>query len=160
MMKRISLLMMLIGMMGTSFAQLRNLNVTPSNADKVQKVEIQKVQNPHYCYSHEYMLQQMSQNPNMVKEQEKLEKETERLSHLTNENENQKQAVITIPVVFHVLYNSTYENISDQQIQSQIDQWNRDFNRANWDSVLIPSVFKSKYTNMNVKFCLANRTPS
>lgn len=157
--KGIGFLMMLIGMIGTSFAQLRNLNVTPSNADKVQNVEIQKVQNAHYCYSHEYMLQQISQNPDMMKEQEKLEIETERLSRLTNENENQKQAVITIPVVFHVLYNSAYENISDQQIQSQIDQWNRDFNKANWDSVYIPSVFKSKYTNMNIKFCLANRTP-
>jgi uncharacterized membrane protein len=33
-------------------------------------------------------------------------------------NQNQLRAVITIPVVVHVIYNTTTQNISDAQIQS------------------------------------------
>src|SRR5436189_3499516 len=37
------------------------------------------------------------------------------------------QSIITIPVVVHVIYNDPSENISDVQIQSQIDVLNEDF---------------------------------
>ena len=39
----------------------------------------------------------------------------------------------TIPVVFHVLYNKDIENISDEQIISQLDVLNSDYNAQNND---------------------------
>src|SRR5688572_10545813 len=44
------------------------------------------------------------------------------------------RAVYTIPVVVHVVYNTTTENISDAQIQSQIAVLNKDFGRTNTDA--------------------------
>ena len=40
-----------------------------------------------------------------------------------------QSSVITIPVVVHVVYYNNNENISDQQIFSQIDIINEDFRR-------------------------------
>ena len=42
--------------------------------------------------------------------------------------------IITIPVVVHVLYRNSTENISVAQIQSQIDVLNEDFRRTNPDA--------------------------
>jgi ABC-type metal ion transport system substrate-binding protein len=41
---------------------------------------------------------------------------------------------MVVPVVVHVLYNKQVENISDAQIQSQIDVLNEDFNLNNKDA--------------------------
>jgi hypothetical protein len=49
--------------------------------------------------------------------------------------------VITIPVVVHIVYRTTAENISDAQVQSQIDVLNEDFRRLNADAVNTPSLF-------------------
>ena len=49
--------------------------------------------------------------------------------------------VITIPVVVHVLYNNAEQNISDQQIKSQIDALNNDYRRRNADAINTPSTF-------------------
>ena len=51
------------------------------------------------------------------------------------------QGKIEIPVVVNVLYRTSSENISDAQIQSQIDVLNEDFNKTNADAALIPSLF-------------------
>ena len=42
--------------------------------------------------------------------------------------------VITIPVVVHVVYRTAAENISDAQVQSQIQVLNEDFRRLNADA--------------------------
>ena len=72
---------------------------------------------------------------------------------LTNE-------VINIPVVVHVLYNSAVQNISDEQIKSQLTSLNKDFNDVNSDRVNTPSAFKSVVANCNIKFCLAQVDPT
>jgi hypothetical protein len=67
--------------------------------------------------------------------------------------------VITIPVVIHVLYKKTSQNISDEQIKSQIDALNRDFRRRNADSVNTPDRFKSAATDIQIQFELATADP-
>src|SRR3954471_16889635 len=47
-----------------------------------------------------------------------------------------------IPVVVHVLYTSSAENISDAQVQSQIDVLNADFRSVNPDRTSTPGVFR------------------
>ena len=63
--------------------------------------------------------------------------------------------LINIPVVIHVLYNSDVQNISDEQIKSQLVSLNKDFNNQNNDRVNTPAAFKSVVANCNIKFCLA-----
>ncbi len=65
---------------------------------------------------------------------------------------------MTIPVVFHVVYNSPQQNISDQQIISQLDVLNADFNRTNADAVNTPNDFDTIVESMQIQFCLAKRT--
>lgn len=72
----------------------------------------------------------------------------------------QQRAVITIPVVVHVLYNTTAQNVSDAQIQSQIDVLNKDFRKLNTDASLVPSAFAGLAADSEIQFCLAKRDPS
>ncbi len=73
---------------------------------------------------------------------------------------NSNRAVITIPVVVHVVYNTAVQNISAAQIQTQIDVLNRDFAKLNSDTTKIPAVWKSLAANTNIQFCLAQRDPN
>jgi hypothetical protein len=65
----------------------------------------------------------------------------------------------TIPVVFHVLYNTPQQNISDLQILTQLDVLNEDFNRRNPDATNTPAPFLSVAGNPQVYFCLASLDP-
>ena len=67
--------------------------------------------------------------------------------------------VITIPVVVHVLYNEASQNISDEQVLSQIDVLNKAFNLQHADTGRIPSYFKELAANCRIQFCLAKVDP-
>jgi hypothetical protein len=73
---------------------------------------------------------------------------------------NQNKAVITIPVVVHVVYNTSAQNVSDAQIQSQLNVLNQDFRKLNSDVNLVPSTFTSLVADAEINFCLANRDPN
>jgi hypothetical protein len=65
-------------------------------------------------------------------------------------------SVITIPVVVHVVYNTSAQNISDAQIQSQLVVLNRDYRKLNADTAGIPSYFSSLAADCHFQFALAN----
>lgn len=68
--------------------------------------------------------------------------------------------VITIPVVVHVVYNTSEENILDAQIYSQINVLNEDFRRLNADIYGAPVAFRGTSTDPLFEFCLAQRDPN
>jgi hypothetical protein len=67
--------------------------------------------------------------------------------------------VITIPVVAHVLYKNSTQNISDEQIKTQIEALNRDFRRENPDTANTPDRFKSLAADVQIEFRLATADP-
>jgi hypothetical protein len=67
---------------------------------------------------------------------------------------------IIIPVVVHVIYNTSAQNISDDQINSQIDVLNEDYRRLNADRVNTPNDFLSKAADYNIEFRLACLDPN
>lgn len=67
--------------------------------------------------------------------------------------------MITIPVVVHVLYNTAEQNISDDQILSQIEVLNNDFRRMNADTINTPAPFKLFAADTRIMFCLAKVAP-
>ncbi|MBE7443502.1 MAG: T9SS type A sorting domain-containing protein [Flavobacteriales bacterium] len=71
------------------------------------------------------------------------------------------RSVITIPVVVHVIHFGepigTGRNISDAQIQSQIDALNRDFRRYNTDIFNVPAAFRGVSDDPLIQFCLAQQ---
>ena len=67
--------------------------------------------------------------------------------------------VVTIPVVVHVVYNDSTQNISQAQIQSQIDVLNEDFRANNPDVTSVPTEFEPVVADARIEFELANRDP-
>ena len=65
-----------------------------------------------------------------------------------------------IPVVFHILYNTSAENITDTQVMEALSQLNMDWARTNTDTTNTPAAFKPLAANMYVQFCLAQKDPS
>lgn len=64
-----------------------------------------------------------------------------------------------IQVVVHVVYNKASDNISDEQVQSQIDVLNRDYQAKNDDLVQVPAVWKDRIGNTGIQFALATVDP-
>jgi Pregnancy-associated plasma protein-A len=67
----------------------------------------------------------------------------------------------TIPIVIHVVHNpaNNAENISEAQINSQIDVLNLDFRKKNSDIAAVPSVFKALAADARIEFVLATTDP-
>ena len=76
-----------------------------------------------------------------------------------HERDTVPNEIITIPVVVHLLFNTSTQNISDEQIRSQIEVLNRDFRRLNTDAVNTPEVFKINAADSRIMFCLAQVDP-
>ncbi len=79
------------------------------------------------------------------------------LSHTTY-NTSQR-SVITIPVVVHIVYYEENEDISDLQIQSQIEVLNEDFRLLNENVNGIPAEFQPLAADTEIEFCLASLDP-
>jgi len=74
-------------------------------------------------------------------------------------------AIYTIPVVVHVIHNTSSgeiggKNIPTQQILDQIAVLNEDYRRTNADTINTPSIYKSVAADVQIEFCLAVRDPS
>ena len=68
------------------------------------------------------------------------------------------RTVVRIPVVVHVVWNTTAENIPDAQIRGQIDSLTKDFRKKNTDASSIPSQrFRDLAADCEIEFCLATR---
>jgi hypothetical protein len=61
---------------------------------------------------------------------------------------------IVIPVIVNVIYNTAQENISLDQIESQIDVLNADFNAANSDLSDVPDLFSDLVGDFGIEFTL------
>ncbi len=101
------------------------------------------------CGSHEHMLEQMANDPEMRSNRAKLENFTR---SFVRDSKSNPSEVRTIPVYVHVLYKTTQENISDAQIESQISVLNEDFNANNFDLSNVPSDFESVTSDMEIQF--------
>lgn len=67
--------------------------------------------------------------------------------------------VITIPVVFHVVYENSNENIPDYRLDSQLVALNRDYRKLNGDAGNVPQVWQSLASDCEIQFCRAVTDP-
>lgn len=109
------------------------------------------------CASMEVLERQLTENPQLHKNISEIEFHTE--NFIKKESGIGQRYVITIPTVVHVIYENSTENISDEQILSQIDVLNQDFSATNVDIDFVPFSFKSIVSNTEIQFCLAQQTP-
>ncbi len=78
----------------------------------------------------------------------------------THPTANKTQAIITIPVVVHVVYNNSTENVSNAQVLSQIETLNQDFRLMNADSLPTNHPFWGNTADSEIEFCLATTDPN
>ncbi len=101
------------------------------------------------------------QHPNYAKHRHQFEEKLQKRIALKKamKTAETEEEVYRIPVVVHVVHNGGASNISDEQILSQIQILNEDFNRQNADTTDTPAIFKDVATSVNIEFCLASRDP-
>lgn len=106
---------------------------------------------------HEAYLESL--NPNRATERQTFESDQQ--AWIAKEEQNPSaRVVLNIPVVVHVVYNTAAENISDNQVRSQILVLNQDYSLTNPDANLIPSAFQSIAATCDINYCLATIDPS
>ena len=92
------------------------------------------------CGSAELLQQQIAANPALL---QLIEKQEADIARWMEQNQgNATRAVVTIPVVVHLVYNPGVNSIfTDHQVKDQIDILNEDFRRLNGDTYKTPSDF-------------------
>ncbi|HBS19553.1 MAG TPA: hypothetical protein DEA66_01795 [Flavobacteriales bacterium] len=109
------------------------------------------------CHTMGNLERLMHEKPKMSQRMALIEKQTEMHVRQVQANPAQhSQLVVTIPVVFHILYNTAAENISEAQVMSQMDILNEDFRRLNADQ----DNEWSQAADTQIEFCLASQDPN
>ena len=111
------------------------------------------------CGTMKNLAEQKLKDPTL--EQRMGEIETFTAEWIKNRSTQKAQAIITIPVVVHVIHNGeavgTGANISNAQIVSQITVLNEDFRLKNADSLQPSHPFWSATADCQIEFCLASQ---
>ena len=110
------------------------------------------------CGTTDYLHLLENNHPEIRDEKINLEKDIQKW--IKDNAKYQLKSIITIPIVVHVVYNSPQQNISDQQIQSQITVLNNDYRRTNIDAMMTPSVWTSVAADCEIEFCLTSTDPN
>ncbi len=105
------------------------------------------------CASHDNLLKEIEANPERKANLDAIERFTK---NYVNNPQRLNGTIITIPVVVHVVYKTNAQNISDAQIQTQIDVLNEDFRRLNADA----NNTWSQAADTEIEFCMATVDPS
>jgi len=78
-------------------------------------------------------------------------------------SENRKTGptgIITIPVVFHIVYKNELENVSDDLLIEQLGYLHDDFNATYEDSINVIPIFQDRIGDFEIEFCLAQQDPN
>lgn len=110
---------------------------------------------PWHCDTDEIYLKLLEENPDILKEREKLRLFVD--NYIANSPKEPE--VYIIPVVFHIVHYYGVENISYEQIQDAIDFMNWDFNHLRSDTANIVDEFKNIAADCDIEFRLARKDP-
>jgi len=112
------------------------------------------------CVSVDDHFKLLKSSPEYRKNREEIERFTK--EYIANRNEldaGLRVGIIKIPVVVHVVYNTAAQNVTDAQIQSQIDVLNEDYRALNTDLSSVPADFTPVIADTRIQFELASRDP-
>ena len=110
------------------------------------------------CFADVLLQKRLKEDPNLAQRLEIQERQTQ--NFIKNySNQISSREVITIPVVVHIVWNKAEQNISEEQVRSQIEILNKDFRNNNPASAAIPNEFNNLIADIEIEFCLANRDP-
>ncbi len=108
-----------------------------------------------------YKQQSIGSDPGLLTRMQEIESFTRsrlqalKMTVLSGDQHAPQSSVIMIPVVVHILYNESAQNISDAQVLSQIAVLNRDYGKHNADTSAIPGYYSSLAADCGFQFALA-----
>ena len=108
----------------------------------------------HQCGFNHYMDQRYEQDPSLLEMRSAYEDEIQAII-----NSRSSFVSKTIPVVVHIIYNDSYSNISNAQVNSALIAINEDFNADNSDYNNVVSAFSSIKSDVGISFALASIDP-
>ena len=108
---------------------------------------------------HEYLL---ATNVSYRNKRISIEKNSRKFARRAMARDAFRIEVIEIPVVVHVVFNKykDEQNISDEQIQSQIKVLNEDYRKMNSDLNKVPLPFQPRIGDAGIQFRLADKDPN
>ena len=143
---------------GISYAQRTAVKLTPQKQNKVAQ-DITQNAPLRKCGTMEYLAKQEAENPSLIQSRLDFEEFTE--NWIKNNQEylnNENKAVVTIPVVVHVVGTATVQNFAiDARVTEQITILNTDYAGQNTHSMA--SFATNLKANTELQFCLAQRKP-
>ena len=114
------------------------------------------------CSSAGYMQRLLRENPSLarrLKEVSIAQTPYGLSQHQSQQESPVYESPILIPVVVHVIYGDDKQNISVDQINSQIDALNLNFNKENPDISSVPAAFLPFAASTHIRFALAKVDP-
>jgi len=110
------------------------------------------------CATDQVLQHQLRQDPTLELRMQALER---KVQQWIQQQHIQRTAteVFTIPVVVHIVYLDSSENIDDSLVHQQIAILNEDFGFRNSDTTNIRPLFRGRAANVGIEFCLAKVDP-
>ena len=135
----------------SSFAQINSTNDIITDDGKIIR-----------CYTTQKVEEARLNDPGIIERRAKVNSQIEKYAQRQQSVNNSKSMlpVYTIPVVVHIVYRTSAQNISDTRVFEQIQVLNEDYRRANSDASNVPSAFSSIVADCEIEFCLATKDPS
>lgn len=103
------------------------------------------------CAAYDVLEEQLRKDPSLQQRMDEIEAFTARYAANPAAFRVLADGNLEVPVVVNVLYNTAAQNISDAQIQSQIDVLNADFGATNSDLNLTSTYNTVKFTSSSTK---------
>ena len=127
-----------------------------SDKENIEEETDQSLTQGRQCASYEVLQAKLKEDPSLQKRMDEIEAFTARYAAQNVAGKLEADGVtMTIPVYVNVLYSSAAQNISDAQIQSQIDVLNEDFAGSNADVNSTTTYQSVKAGSTNIRFELA-----
>src|ERR1051326_4891480 len=117
-----------------------------------------------HCGIEDAMTELFNKHPELAAEHQALQQQAQqeaqnyRLSHHLSPADTNAPMFI-VPTVFHIIHQYGTEDISDAQVQDEINILNRDYRCNNSDTSTVINPFKSVYADTKIEFRLATIDP-
>tara|TARA_Y100001954_G_scaffold239233_1_gene312216 strand:+ start:1546 stop:3657 length:2112 start_codon:yes stop_codon:yes gene_type:complete len=98
-------------------------------------------------------------NPDQIEAISEASHQLELETKIANLHGEQRDDLIIIPVVFHIIHFNGPENISDDQIHNALEVLNRDFRALNEDQNQVFDAFTNIIADVEIEFRLAKKDP-
>jgi hypothetical protein len=116
-----------------------------------------KIHAQRKCGTMDYLIQQKADDPSLDLKMQTYEQDPQKWIQNNRTLIKNSKTVITVPVVVHIVYNTSVQNLNDTRVFEQMNVLNRDYAGLNTNSM---GAFSTNLkVNTNIQFCLAQRKP-